>query len=75
MNLNLKGAYHEIELGQIWYKKKDLEKLEVRGWVLKSTETCVQRYLQITCFSAPFSHSNLFETIPNGAEQFLCQNH
>ena len=40
----LKGASHEIELGQIWYQKKDLEKLEVRGWVLKSTDTCVQNH-------------------------------
>ena len=68
---HLKGASHEIELGKIWYQKKDLEKLEVRGWVVKSTGTCVQ----ITCFSAPFLHSNLFETIPNAAEQCLHANH
>ena len=35
----LKGASHEIELGHIWYEKKDLEKkdlekLEHSGWVL-----------------------------------------
>ena len=62
-------------MGHIWYQKKDLEKLEVRGWVLKSTDIRGHRYLQITCFIAPFLHSNLFETIPNGAEHFLPQNH
>jgi len=29
----LKGASHEIEMGRIWNQKKDLEKLELRGWV------------------------------------------
>ena len=27
----LKGASHEIEMGRIWYQKKDLEKLKLRG--------------------------------------------
>jgi len=27
----LKGAWHEVLFGQIWYKKKDLKKLELRG--------------------------------------------
>ena len=27
----LKGASHETEMGQIWYQKKDLEKLELHG--------------------------------------------
>ena len=34
---NLKGASHENQFGQIWYQKKDLEKLEVRGWLIKFT--------------------------------------
>ena len=35
--ISLKGASHEIDFGQICYQKKDLEKLEVRGWFIKST--------------------------------------
>jgi len=27
----LKGVSHEIDMGQIWYQKKDLEKLELHG--------------------------------------------
>ena len=68
---SLKGASHEIELRQIWYQKKDLEKLEQRGWVQKSTDTFVQRYLQITCSSALFLYSNLFETIPKPGNNLL----
>jgi len=34
----LKGAWHEILTVVCWYQKKDLEKLEQRGWVLKSTD-------------------------------------
>jgi len=30
----LKGASHETEMGQIWYQKKDLEKLELRRYLL-----------------------------------------
>ena len=40
----LKGATHEIEMGQIWYQKKDLEKLELRGWVPTLTSARTQIY-------------------------------
>jgi len=39
----LKGASHEIELGQIWYQKKDLETLEQRGYILALTEVCARK--------------------------------
>jgi len=41
---NLKGASHEIEVSQIWYLKKDLEKLELRGWVPTRTKARKQIY-------------------------------
>ena len=68
MTEELKGASHEIEIGCIWYQKKDLEKFYVRGWFKVLADTCVQRYLQITYLSAPFLYSNLSETIRNGTE-------
>ena len=71
----LKGASPQIEIGCIWYQKKDLEKLEVRGWFRVLTDARAQSYWQITRFSAPFLHYNLFETIPNAAERCLHKNH
>ena len=44
VTLPLKGASHEIEMGQIWYQKKDLEKLELRGKVIVSTDACARSY-------------------------------
>ena len=38
----LKGASHEIEMGRIWYQKKDLEKLELRGYISSLSEARVQ---------------------------------
>jgi len=35
---SLKGVSHKIEMGQIWYQKKDLEKLELHGYILALTE-------------------------------------
>jgi len=41
---HLKGDSHEIEMGQIWYQKKDLEKLELHGYILAVTKACARRY-------------------------------
>jgi len=41
---NLSGASSEIEFGRISYQKKDLEKLELRGWFLTLDEASVQSY-------------------------------
>ena len=43
---SLKGASHEIELSQIRYQKKDLEKLELRGWVPTGTNARTHIYEQ-----------------------------
>ena len=48
----LKGASHEIEIGQIWYQKKELEKLELRRYILALTEVCARRYKHFLCFPA-----------------------
>ena len=64
---SLKGAPHEIEKGQIWYQKKDLEKLELRRQVSSLSEAHVRRFLQIRRLSATVLHSNLTKSIPNGA--------
>jgi len=44
--INLKGACLEIEMGKIWYLKKDLEKLECSGWVSIDIEARTRSYLQ-----------------------------
>ena len=38
------GASHEIDFGQIWYQKKDLEKLEVRGLFIKLADARARSY-------------------------------
>ena len=42
INISLKGASHEIPMGQIWYQMKDLEKLELRGYIFALTATCIR---------------------------------
>jgi len=42
MHQQLKGAWQVILSVDIWYQKKDLEKLELLGWVLKWTCTCTK---------------------------------
>ena len=65
----LKGASHEIEMGRIWYQKKDLEKLELRRYIGALTEVCALKYERFSCFP-PFCLSNSAETLPKGAAQF-----
>ena len=66
----LKGASHEIEFGQIWYQKKDLEKLELRGWVPMLSDARAHYNKHNSSFSAIFFPSNLTETSWKGAAKF-----
>ena len=59
----LKGACHEIEIGEILYQKKDLEKLGRRGCVSIVIEVRARRYLRNMRFAALFWHSNSSETL------------
>jgi len=61
----LKGASHENQFGQIWYQKKDLEKLEVRGLVFKSTDAQARSYER---FSSVCGVNNAFEFDSNPSE-------
>jgi len=47
-------------MGQIWYQKKDLEKLELRGWVPTLTSARPQIY---ECFSPYIFSFVLFEIL------------
>jgi len=50
----LQGVSHEMEMGPIRYKKKDLEKLELRGCVLILTKAWAQSCLQVKRLSSMF---------------------
>ena len=54
----LKGASHKIDFGQILYQKKDLQKLEVREWLIKSTGPRARSYDR---FSSVSGVNNAFE--------------
>jgi len=54
-------------MGLIWYQTKDLERLELRGYILIPTEVCARRY---EC-SAPFGERGT--VVQNyGAEPYNC---
>ena len=46
----LKGASHEIEMGRIWYQKKELEKIEVRV----SVDAHARSYERFSCISGVY---------------------
>ena len=65
MGKGLIGASHEIEMGRIWYLKKDLQKLEVRRLFLKLTDAQERSYDR---FSSVCGVNNAFEFDSNPSE-------
>ena len=45
---------HEIDFGQIWYQKKDLEKLEVRRWFIKLADARARSYERFSSVSGVY---------------------
>ena len=67
----LKGASHEIEMGRIWYQKKGLEKLEVRGYFIMSVDAHARSYERLSSPAVFIWPSNLTQTLRKTANKFV----
>ena len=57
-------------MGRIWYQKKDLEKLEVRGWFIKSTDAFTRSYERFSCPSGVYLVFKFDSNLKNGVAVF-----